>query len=702
MQTIDNNSVVDEIDISKIFFVFWRHKFLIAGLFALFVIAGWYYAAKMTTPIYTASSVTMVSPQAKQVIDLPSVVGQIGTDNIALRSEIEVIKSRVLIGKVVDILDLTADPEFNYALRQPGELTRLKAYIKGMIFGTRQSSSPAPVIDLDRTRDRVVSALLSRFTADVVPSTTTFRITVNSEVPEKAALIADTIAEQYVQRQVEIERTATTDAISWLSSQVAELKLALDKSENAVKQFKSDTPLTTIEVLSGLERQLKSIRDRISEARQKVADESSLVAALDQASGYRQKAILMGDPTLIDLAEAASTDARSARLFDSRLEMLQTERTKSATQAASQLAALETAETSLKQKIQTESDAYSQLEQLVREVEANTTLYEYFLTRLKETSAQQGIQQSGNVVLSYAVVPSGASKPNVNRSMMISGALGLLLGCGLSLLLEMRHNTFRTSQELEEHSGIHVLGSLPLVAVKFRDDIFQYLREHSTSPFAEAIRNLRTSILLANIDNPPQVIMLSSSIPGEGKTTSSIGLALNFVGMGKRVLLVEGDLRRLTFHRYFKDAQATAGLISVLAGNTRLEQATFHHEELGLDILFGERSTKNAADVLSSRRMEELLDEARTAYDFIIVDAPPVLIVPDPRVLSQFVDTILFIVKWDSTHQNQVEEALRSFDRSKIGGLVLSQIDPSGFKRYGYNYGFGYGYAAYEGEKYYE
>ncbi|WP_180898109.1 GumC family protein [Martelella soudanensis] len=694
------NTENDEVDLQKIFFIFWRRKFLIAGIFSLFVLAGGYYAVKMTTPIYQAYSVTMVSSQAEKIIDLPSVLAQLGTDDVALQSEIEVIRSRILLGKVVDTLNLTADPEFNGALSEPTAVSKLVAYVKSLLPTGSEPVSKA--VAPERTRDRVVSALLDHFTASVVPDTTTFRITVSSENPEKAALIADTIAEQYVQRQIDVKRGATVDAIDWLSERVAELKVALEKSENAVKQFKTDTPLTTPEVLSGLERQLKSIRDRISETRQRVAASDALFAKLEQASNYEDKAVLLGDPTLIDLSATAPGNRNDAARFNTRMETLLVDRRRDAAEIKSQLASLETAETALETKIQTESSAYLELEQLTREAEANRTLYEYFLARLKETSAQQGVQQADSVILSYAVVPEIASAPKKKRIVLLAGLMGLVLGGLLSLLLEMRNKTFKTSQELEELTGLPVVGMLPLVPAKHRGDFFHYLQTHSTSPFAEAMRNLRTSVVLANLDSPPQVIMLSSSIPGEGKTTSSIALALNFVSMGKKVLLVEGDLRRLTFHWYFGNSKNDAGLISVLSGKKTLEEAVFHHDELDIDILFGERSTKNAADVLSSRKMDELLREARSKYDFIIVDAPPVLIVPDARVLSQFVDSILFLVKWDSTHQNQVEEAIRSFEEGKVEGLVLNQIDPDGFKRYGYNYGYGYGYAAHYGDKYYD
>ncbi|MCD1634280.1 polysaccharide biosynthesis tyrosine autokinase [Martelella mediterranea] len=700
MQNIRTSTENDEIDLQKIFFIFWRRKFLIALICTVFVLAGGYYAFKMTTPIYEASSVTMVSSQSEKLIDLPSVLAQIGTDDVALKSEIEVIRSRILIGKVVDMLDLTSDPEFNGALREPTAFSQLVSSIKGLL--PTNSKPTAGRVDPERTRERVVSALLAHFTANVVPGTTTFRITVQSEDPEKAALIADTIAEQYVQRQIDVKRGATVDAIDWLSDRVAELKVALQNSENAVKQFKTDTPLTTPEVLSGLERQLKSIRDRIDETRQRVAASDDFFAAFEQATGYEDKAVLLGDATLIDLSATASRSRSAASRFNARMETLLAERRRDATENKSQLASLESAEAAVEQKIQTESAAYLELEQLTREAEANRTLYEYFLARLKETSAQQGVQQADSVILSYAVEPGAASAPSKKRIVLLSGFVGLIFGCALSMLLEMRNKTFRTSQELEELAGLPVVGMLPLVPAKHRNDFFHYLQSHPTSPFAEAVRNLRTSVLLAHLDNPPQVILLTSSIPGEGKTSSSIGLALNFASMGKRVLLVEGDLRRLTFNRYFDNSKRAAGLISVLSGKTSLEEAVFHHDELDIDILFGERSTKNAADILSSRKMDELLREARSKYDFVIVDAPPVLIVPDARVLSQFVDAILFIVKWDSTHQRQVEEAIRSFEEGKIEGLVLNQIDPNGFKRYGYNYGYGYGYAAHYGDKYYD
>ena len=270
------------------------------------------------------------------------------------------------------------------------------------------------------------------------------------------------------------------------------------------------------------------------------------------------------------------------------------------------------------------------------------------------------------------------------------------------LLLELRKRTFRSSQELEQFTGIRVTGQIPLIASRNRKGVLSYVLENPTSPVTEAIRNLRTSVLLGNIDQPPKLLMTTSSIPGEGKTTIAASLALNFVGMGKSVLLIEGDLRRRSLEQYFGKNNSGTGLISALTGDTSLKDAVSHRAEYGIDILFGEKTEANAADILTSGSMQRLLAEAREAYDIVIIDTPPVLIVPDARVVSQFVDTVLFVVKWDSTHHQQVEEAMSLFSRDVIGGLVLNQIDPKGFKRYGYSYGYGYGYAANYGDDYYK
>jgi capsular exopolysaccharide synthesis family protein len=226
--------------------------------------------------------------------------------------------------------------------------------------------------------------------------------------------------------------------------------------------------------------------------------------------------------------------------------------------------------------------------------------------------------------------------------------------------------------------------------------VLRYLAEKPASPAAEAVRNLRTSLLLSNPDRPPQIIMSTSSLPGEGKTTQSIALAQNMAAMGKRVLLIEGDVRRQVFGAYFQ-LPAARGLLAVISGEVVLADAVQSHPTHGFDILMGEQGKVNPADVFASARFAALLEMARRNYDFVIIDTPPVLVVPDARVIGQLVDTVIYAVHWDKTHRHNVAEGLRLLGSVNVpvSGMVLSQIDPVGMKKYGYAATYGaYGKAA--------
>ncbi len=214
--------------------------------------------------------------------------------------------------------------------------------------------------------------------------------------------------------------------------------------------------------------------------------------------------------------------------------------------------------------------------------------------------------------------------------------------------------------------------------------------EKPNSGAAEAIRNLRTSLLLANVDKNPQVILSTSSIPGEGKTTQSIALALNFAQLGENVLLIEGDIRRRVFSQYF-DVPSDKNFLAVLAGDASVDDVMRKDGPYRFDLLLGESSSVNAADLFSSDKFAAMLTELRGKYDRIIIDTPPVLAVPDTRVIGQRADAIVYSVKWDSTSQRQVLDGLKSLEtvNLRVSGVALAQINKRGMKKYGYGDSYG-------------
>lgn len=613
--------------------VLWRGKHWLIACALIAGLLGLTYAKWWATPIYTATSVVMLETREEQIVDLDSVIGGLSGDTSVVNSEVEVLRSRGLMGKVVDQLDLTKDPEFNSVLRGRSRFDKLKELI----------SAPAPPDPSpDRARDRAINHLLQMTEARSIPNSLVFRIKVMSPTPEKSALIADTIAELYVHNQLDVKFEATEQATAWLTTRVTDLQADLEAAEAKVTAFNAGTELISPEVLTGLERQLKDMRER---------------------------------------SAALATKADSAR-------------------ARQQLEALALSQMALEAQVARQSDDMIALQQLTREAEATRLLYEHFLTRLKETSAQQGIQQADSRILSQAVVPGAPTSPDTMMIVLLATLGGVLAGSGVLMAHDLRDTTFRSAQGLEGATGQRVLGQIPLIPVKGRREMVEYLADKPASAAAEAVRNLRTSVLLANADAPPQVILSTSSLPGEGKTTNALALAQNLVGMGKSVVLIEGDIRRARLGPHLGIPQMDA-MGSVLSGEVTLEDALQPVPHLGLHVLSGMQARINAGDLFSSTAFHEMIRALRRRFDVVIIDSPPVLVVPDARILAQVADTVLFTVRWNHTTRAQLDEAMRQFETSgqKVSGLILSQVNPKGLRRYGY--GGQYGAELRGGERYY-
>lgn len=680
------------LDVGTLAGTLWRGKWAVLLTVFVAMTLGGGYAFFLATPTYRSTAVVKLETRQDQIVDLQSVVGGLTGDTSEIISEVEVLRARELMGKVVDKLSLVDDPEFNTTLLPQSGFDVLQQRAKA-IWGLEKASAGLPAADkARRTRDVVVSTLLDKTSVRNLPKSLVFQVTVETESPEKSGLIADTIAELYIVDQIAVKFEATKQATSWLSDRVSELGADLETAESAVTEFSASMDLVSPEALQGLERQIKALRDRIASTGARLVQQRADLTALQTAASRAEKATLSNDPQLAQFLGPAQLDETLATAFDNRFERVLLRRKLDIERSEQQLAALQASKTELQRQIEQQGKDMITLQQMTRDAEATRLIYEYFLSRLKETSAQQGIQQADSRILSKAVVPIAAASPQKALILAMSGMIGLIGGAVLVLLTEARKTGFRTARDLERHTGCTVMGQIPEIPARSRDRILNYLTTKPASAVAEAIRNLRTSLMLSNLDTPPQVIVSTSSLPGEGKTTNSVALAHNLLGLGKSVLLVEGDIRRRTLHEYFKGMPET-GLVSVLSGATSLEDAVFKAPGFGADVLGGEKTQVNAADLFASDKFKTFIADMRQRYDVILIDTPPILVVPDARLIAQVADAVLFAVKWDSTSRTQIDEALRLFHNSqqKVTGLVLSQISSKGMKRYGYGAYAGYG-----------
>nr|WP_268821663.1 tyrosine-protein kinase domain-containing protein [Octadecabacter dasysiphoniae] len=336
------------------------------------------------------------------------------------------------------------------------------------------------------------------------------------------------------------------------------------------------------------------------------------------------------------------------------------------------------------------------MQQLQREADAIGEIYGYFLARLKEAEVQQGTQQPDARLLSAAVLPRHASSPRVPLIILMGLMFGAMLGTGTVLLRELNKGGIRSATELQRRSGLPVLGQIPMAPIRRRNKLLPYLEGKNNTAFSEAIRNLRTSVLLSDPDKEPNVILLTSSVPAEGKTTTSIAMAHSLVGMGRSVLLVEGDVRKNTLGLYF---EGKAGKIADEFPSTEQEVADnkVTIEELGIDVLFGARDKLNAADFFSSAKFKQFVAVARAKYDHVIIDAPPILPVTDARIIGQQVDAILYAVAWDETRGEVLDAGMSEFSNAglKVTGLILTKIDGKKARSYGGSTRYGSYYGEY-------
>ncbi len=704
----DDNRVVsrveedDEIDLMELAGTLWRGKWTIALCAIVAILLGGYYAYAVAVPKYATTTKLALQLRNEQVVDIESVMAGVSTETSAINTELEVIRSSGLLEQLVEELDLTTDPEFNEDLRPEPTVsmaivaTAVRSILgfDGATEGDDNQLSPA-----QRTLNNTVANVRDAITALNLRDTYIFNIGATTQAQMKSAEIANTLADLYIQNQIDVKFQATENAVAWLSERVVELEAELRAKENEVKDLLSEMQLSTPEALSALNQQVRDTRERLGDTRANVGlleARLSELERLEQQGDASAIAAALDDPTLNRLATQIDQGQDNiGELFDNRVALLMARADTNLARSEQQENALSGSLARLEQQVSEQSEDLLQLQQMQRDAEVTRTLYETFLTRLRETSVQRGVQQADSRVLSVAT-PGEYVEPRKSRILALAMILGAMIGMGIVVLRQFMRKGFRTSDELEAQSGISVIGQIPKMPIRKRRELIDFLNNKPTSAGAEAIRNLRTSILLSNIDNPPQVIMSTSAVPGEGKTTQSIALAHNLSGLGKKVLLIEGDIRRRTFTEYFELPEGHGGLVSAMTGEKPLNEVLVRDSCISVDVLMGEKSNINAADIFSSEKFKQFLTSVRKSYDYIIIDTPPVLVVPDARVIGQSVDAVVFSTAWDRTPKAQVIEALRQLSsvNVRVTGLVLAQIDAKGMKRYGYGADYG-SYAGY-------
>jgi capsular exopolysaccharide synthesis family protein len=347
---------------------------------------------------------------------------------------------------------------------------------------------------------------------------------------------------------------------------------------------------------------------------------------------------------------------------------------------------------------------------LKRDVETNRTLYEGLLEKLKEAGVTAGLRSNNIKVVDVARIPTAPSEPNIPRNLSFALLLGLTSGIGLAFLLENLDNSVRTPEQAQVISALPALGMIPLGSKRTSDENKGHLALASSkeavelvtqtrpqSQMAESYRALRTSLLLSSLGAPPKVILVTSAMPQEGKTTTSINTAVVLAQKGVRVLLIDADLRRPGIHKAL-GMGPRSGLSNVLTGSVDLQQAITRSPLIpSLSILPAGTPPPNPAELLASMNTRDLIEGLRQEFDHIVIDTPPTLSVTDAVVLSTRADAVVLVIRSGKTTKQALRRARELLFRvnARVTGVLLNAVDlssPDYYYYYEYQGKYGGGY----------
>lgn len=717
----------DTIDVQRLIAVFRRRLKLFAAVAAVVFVAVAVVMLRQT-PLYTATANLQINTRTEQVVDSKAVLSGLTPETSVVDTEVEVLKSPELAATVVDDLRLVEDPEFNARLQKPG----LGGMVKGWVGLGADRTPPSTDAEREAERQRVINVVGQRLSVRRVGLTYSMNVGFTSESPVKAARIANVFAEKYLASQLDRKLDATGEANSFLRTRLEELRRQVQEADAAVSSYRiannllssQGTTLTEQEI-SAYNQQLAAVRaqeaeqlarlrtaraqmasgsngDDVGEAltsqviqnlRSQRAAISARVADMSSRYGPLHPDMVRAQRELADID--AQIQAEIRRIISNLEAQVRVAQERTASVQASLSAA--------RGALASNSGASVQLRELEGNADAARAVYQSFLDRYRQTSAQSGIEQADATIVSRASIPTKQSSPNVMLNLALSVILGLGAGLAAVVLAEMLDAGLGTTDEVERKLGLPAIGSIPLVASVAEGadrsiSPLDFAVKKPLSVFAEAFRSLRTSINYAGGSQGCKIVVLTSALPGEGKTTTSVGLARVSAIAGSRVLLLDCDLRRRAVTRAL-GLNTEAGLVEVIQGKATLESVLKLDEASGAYVMPLSSATATQ-DVFGTPAMDDLLAKLRGSFDLVLMDTAPVLALADTRVLAAKADMTILLARWRKTPARAISSAVKMLQQSGayILGAALTQVDVNAQSKQGYG-DAGYYYSEYK--KYY-
>lgn len=725
----------EQIDIRDYLRVIRKRKWTVISAFTIIVFTVLIYSFT-STPVYEATTRLIIERENPKVVSFQEVMAVDASGTDYYQTQYKIIESRTLAKKVIEKLHLRKSEEFSPKPKDTliGNLKRsihdtYSAIIKS-IGSLLKRPSTMESSESEEKDQKIVNNFLSRIKVRPIRRSRLVDVSFQAKDPVLATKIVNTLAESYIDLNLEIRLKAAQDAVRWLYDRIEKERKKVENAELALQRyrekygiitdFSTDTEKITAQKLAKLNAQVIDAESRRVEAETR----------------YRQALALRGNPDMLDsipevlnnklIREIKSMEVelynRMSELskkygqrhpkmvaIQSELKTLQKRKRKEIERVINSLknnymVALARERTLkaafLKQKKQALELNKKAIEYgvLKREAESAKQMYELLIKRFKETSIAEDMKTGNIRVVDKAEVPRFPVSPKKKMNFFISIVVGLFMGIGLAFFFEYLDNTIKTPEELKQYIKIPYLGPVPFISGQEAGEnpegkrMLELMTFHSPKSVAsEAYRGIRTGILFSSAELEPRVILITSAAPNEGKTISTTNLAITMAQSGNRVIMLDCDLRRPKLHRIFK-APSDKGITNLIVGNTEIKEAIFSTHVPGLDVIPCGPIPPNPSEILGSRKMHKLLEALKKNYRRIIIDSPPINVVTDAVVLAKSVDGVVIVIRSNDTPREVVKNGLNQLQavRANILGAILNCVPTGRDSYYYYHYYYYY------------
>ncbi|WP_400770075.1 GumC family protein [Methylosinus sporium] len=697
--------------------LFIKHRILVAAICAGAVLCGFVVTFLMPR-VYTATTTIQIDREAAKVVRIQDALVEKTDDPQFYTTQYELLKSHALAERVVSSLAL-ADKKSFVDL----EVSLLGRVLRGL--SERRDEEPDNV----RRRRMAVEAVLKGLTVQPIPMSRIVKVSFSDKNPALAQQISAGLADNFVAMTLDRRYSASAYARSFLEEKLAQVKVKLEDSEKQVVAYAQREGIVNVDdKLSIAGANLKSLNDSLGVAMAQRIKEEQLWAQAQSGSGLglpqvlddksiqkarERRTELMADyqdklgvmkPDFPEMRQLRAQIAEYDRQIKEHVEFIRQAIKARYEAARDQEASFIKRIESLKADALDLRDRSIQYNILQREVDTNRSLYDGLLQQYKEVGVTGAIGTNNVSVIDKAERPKTPSSPRLLLNLSLAIAFGVIASVATIAVREFLDDTFKVPEEMEEALGLTVLGVIPLAQrddEKARDPSYSVASEVIDNPLssmAEAYRSLRTSLQFSTPTGAPKTLLVTSSRPGEGKSTTSVCIAANFAQLGMQVLLIDADMRKPSLHDVLS-VDNSVGLANVLTGALDASAAVTENLIYGVTFMSSGPVPPNPAELLAGPRFASLLALAREKFDIVVIDGPPVVGLADAPLLGSMVDGAIFVVDSMRTRRRVVRAAVKRLDfaRTRILGGLLNKFDATNV---GHSYGYAYGDAYGPGQPY--